>query len=246
MCPDLSDFYSQIHVSNIITSLDDLNVYLKAPKSKFNVIHVNIRSMRANFDNFISQYSKCIFDFSVIIMSEIWIYSEESKYYKIQGFNPFFCCRNDNRSGGLAVFVNNSFDFVEIYKPMLTSESLTIHDAGLNICLVCVYRSHNFTINEFNSEFFPLLGELNFDNIVLMGDLNIDILNDDNCVLEYLNSLSSFGFLSLNYTPTRVQNTATCIDHIFVKLNSCFSVSSAVLENDLTDHFLIIGMWFEY
>ncbi len=62
-----------------------------------------------------------------------------------------------------------------------------------------------------------------FNNeIILVGDFNIDILSTSDTVRKYQNLVSSFGFSVLDADPTRVSATSSsCIDHIIsnAKLN---------------------------
>nr|CAI5842956.1 unnamed protein product [Callosobruchus analis] len=59
-----------------------------------------------------------------------------------------------------------------------------------------------------------------YDFEFIIGDLNIDLQKKDSCTEEYLDVLSSFGFVSMINCPTRDQSTSsTCIDHIFMNTN---------------------------
>lgn len=84
-----------------------------------------------------------------------------------------------------------------------------------------------------------MLSTLIQSNIIIMGDLNIDILNeDDNNIVEYLNCLSLYGFQSFINHPTRVNNiSSTCIDHLFIK-SKLGNISSGIYMSDISDHFL--------
>lgn len=229
----------------IIEDLDDfVKFILSTPancKSNFVIIHLNIRSLRSNFDNFISLISNYSHMLSVIILSEIWIYNDEISFYSIDNFDSFFCCRNFNRSGGIVVFARKDFYFTEIDINLVSSESILLHSNTFDITILSVYRSHSFTIDFFNNEFKTLLSTLNQSNIVIMGDLNIDILKeDDNDITEYLNCLSLYGFQSFINYPTRVNNiSSTCIDHLFVR-SSLSNIVSGIYMSDISDHYLTL------
>lgn len=81
---------------------------------------------------------------------------------------------------------------------------------------------------------------------IFIGDININILDKlDNNVNNYLNILSNKGFFSYINKPTRqTENSATTIDHIFVKSdtfkNRVTEMNSAILQTSLTDHYTII------
>lgn len=74
---------------------------------------------------------------------------------------------------------------------------------------------------------------------MLIGDINIDLLNNENYVEDYKNCLNENGFLSAINDITRPQSK-TCIDHIFLKSKSSIDkVHSFVFHNKITDHYPI-------
>ena len=224
---------------HILSKLDDLNNFILPVSCKSNILifHVNIRSIRANFDNFEAFISTHLDNISVIILSEIWIFDNETCFYSFDGFDSFFCCRNDNRSGGIAVFTRSNLNFSNLDITFISAEVLILHCKGLNLTLFSIYRSHDFTIDYFNSELKNVLSLLKLPNIILMGDINVNILNSDSNIMEYLNILSQFGFFSHLNQPTRsVLSSSTCIDHVFVKTNK-FAIQTAIFLTDLSDHF---------
>jgi len=224
---------------HILSESDDLNKFILPVSCKKNLLifHVNIRSIRANFDNFQAFISKHLDNISVIILSEIWIFDNETCFYGFDEFDSFFCCRNDNRSGGIAVFTRSNLKFSQLDIAFISAEVLLLQCKSLNLTLFSIYRSHDFTIDFFNSELKNALSLLNLPNIILMGDININILNNDCYVMEYLNIMSQHGFFSHLNQPTRsVLSSSTCIDHVFVK-TSKFSIQTAILLTDLSDHF---------
>ena len=114
---------------------------------------------------------------------------------------------------------------------------------SLNICLLAIYRSHSFSIAEFNNELENNLKNLNHKNIVIIGDMNIDLLSTSNDhILNYLNILSASGFISHVNEPTRISgDSKTCLDHIFIRFsNHNTKVDTAKYLNDITDHFPIL------
>jgi hypothetical protein len=69
------------------------------------IFHMNIRSLRANFDNLLIYLQTVKQKFHAIVLSEIWVDDEESSLYQIKGYNAHFYCRPDKRAGGLAVYL---------------------------------------------------------------------------------------------------------------------------------------------
>ena len=53
---------------------------------------------------------------------------------------------------------------------------------------------------------------------ILIGDININIMEDSTIAMEYMNTLATYGFISTITKPTRTtHNSSSCIDHCFVK-----------------------------
>lgn len=75
----------------------------------------------------------------------------------------------------------------------------------------------------------------------MCGDFNINILDNYIKTNDYLNILASRCFLSCINGYTRVvNNSATCIDHIFVKNIAINKIDPIILKCDITDHFATI------
>lgn len=226
----------------IIYNLDQLNNFLipSHNNNKHNILHVNIRSLRANFDNLLALISECLNYISIIVLSEIWIYDNETSFYNFDGFDSFFCCRSDNRSGGIAVFTKCCLNVSNLDISFSSAEVVLLYSKTLNITLLSLYRNHDYSIDCFNREIKNVLNLLKHPNILLIGDLNINILESDNNTIEYLNILSQFGFQNFINKPTRsCLSSSTCIDHIFVKTKS-LKVKSGIFITDLSDHYPIL------
>ena len=76
-----------------------------------------------------------------------------------------------------------------------------------------------------------------YDEIILCGDFNLDILNYDNNenTLNLLNSLSSQSLIPIITKPSRITNqTATLMDNIFINQPNGFV--SGILISDISDH----------
>lgn len=201
------------------------------------VLHLNIRSLRSNFNIFISLISKYLDNIAIIVLSETWIYSNETSYYSIDDFDTYFCCRDINRSGGIAVYCKKIFKFVQLDVEFISSESVLLHSKLLNITVLSIYRSHAFTVDYFNSELNSVLLNIrHYPNVMILGDININILDNDYDINEYQTCLSQYGFIGYINKPTRINS---CIDHIFVKSNA-FSISSGIYITDISDHLMTL------
>lgn len=76
----------------------------------------------------------------------------------------------------------------------------------------------------------------------MLGDINIDISNDSYDINkhEYLNCMTELGFYQCIFNFTRVtDNSASCIDHIFIRTYSIKSVESFIYCSGITDHYVV-------
>ena len=81
-------------------------------------------------------------------------------------------------------------------------------------------------------------------NYIWVGDININLLDTKSEVTsDYITLLHRYGFFSTVNKVTRQQgNSATCIDHYFVKCKSDLfnKIKSVILTRDISDHFPIL------
>ena len=81
----------------------------------FTVLHLNIRSMKKNFESFQEFFKDLKFNFSAICISETWCESLEAtknSNYKFNRYRSFHQIRNERKGGGFYIFLRESY----IYK----------------------------------------------------------------------------------------------------------------------------------
>ena len=77
-----TNFFDDITKSNYETSYfkpNEIKPYLRSTQylEKCNVLHVNIRSIKPNFENLKALLEECELDFNIICVSEIWCSNTE-------------------------------------------------------------------------------------------------------------------------------------------------------------------------
>jgi hypothetical protein len=214
----------------------------------FNVIHQNIRSLRQNFDFFISELTEMENSPEVIILTEIWINSNESSLYNIQGYNKYFKCNDDYRAGGVAVYIKNSIEVINhVTEQFHTADVIGIRFRVLeqSFTLFACYRilkcSREVFVDELENLLITKGVSKNSNNVLFIGDLNINLLESSNFVDNYKILMASNGFECLVNEPTRVTtDSATCIDHVFSRVSdkSRVTVETEVRHVGITDHSL--------
>ena len=112
--PDVN-FY-QNNVSNVegnYSLMTEVKSYLvNFNPNAFSVLHLNIRSMKKNFENFKEFLKNLSVRFSAICLSETWCESQDESQnsnYILSGYNFFYHYRQYRREGGMCLFGKESF-----------------------------------------------------------------------------------------------------------------------------------------
>jgi len=227
-----------------LENIDDLKSFLcsqpintKLPSVNLNLMCINIQSIRSNFDALKILLSEINSNVDILILTETWIGEAEVDFYRLPNYKMYHFCRSYNRSGGIMVYIKNVYDFLNLNTSMTTSECVLIYSSKFDLAIYATYRSHAFSINDFNHELDAVLQSLNHSNLVLIGDLNIDILTETHSTADYINLLHEHGFMSMFSIVSRLRSN-TCIDHIWHKdvKSNCRDFSTARFICGLTDH----------
>jgi len=120
-----------------LNTLNEFNDFLTQQNNTssgfLKIIHLNIRSLRSNFDELQAILNLSINEIHVLILSEIWIYDYETPKYSLNGFDSYFFCRDFNKSGGIVVYVKSHLNLVNDRSfSMNTAESILLHDVSLD------------------------------------------------------------------------------------------------------------------
>ena len=78
------------------------------------ILHLNIRSIRNNFENFKIFLSSLSFDFSIISFSETWLDESSLTYqslYELHHYKSIHQIRNYGKGGGVSICIKDSKNF---------------------------------------------------------------------------------------------------------------------------------------
>ena len=171
----------------------------------FTCLNYNIRSFNKNFDNFFCIFGKFKNLPDVLVLTETWFELDSLKY--IPGYRGYHEVREGVRSGGVSVYVAEhisasvlpQFTYVDSMIEVCTVQ-LSLNNSITNI--VGIYRPHGDTIVNFINSLESILnGALNDNSTILLGDLNINLLSEDNSTSNLVNLMQSYHFLPLTLTP---------------------------------------------
>lgn len=114
------------------------------------------------------------------------------------------------------------------------------------IAIIPIYRPPSSNINTFIEELDQCINNINKKrDVIIVGDINIDIKKQNAITTKYLNTLSSNGLQCMVTETTREDvniNSSTCIDHLFVRSNQRRSNTHAdVITTTISDHYALFG-----
>ena len=172
----------------------------------FSILHLKIRSIKKNFDNFKLFFSTLAFSFSVICFSETWLDEAGNSLYELPDYISKHQVRDD-RKGGVSIYIHISLSFKvrsNLCINSIDTESLPIELTLDNKCSTFInvlYRPPNSQIEPFET----------------FLDFNLNLLDHESNkkVHNFFNIIYRNGMIPTINQPTRVTRaTATAIDHI--------------------------------
>lgn len=208
----------------------------------FKIFHNNIRSLSQNFEQLQVVLHDLEYDFDCLVLTETFQLDNLALFH-IEGYDLVYNGGIFNKNDGIVFYLKNNLDYnfeiVQVGQCSVLKVLITLGDARLQV--TGVYKSPTIPIKEFDDSFHEYLRVHCRNDIchVIVGDFNINILEDSLDVLSYLNVLSEEDFVSVVNKPTRVQgNSSSCIDHMLVK--SIGHYTPIIVKNHITDHFSTI------
>lgn len=190
------------------------------------MINVNIRSINANIDELLVYLKNdSYFNLDLIALTETW-HNPDNCIYDIPGYNLFYWKNKRNQNDGIIIFAKQHLviDFHEYDFCEANIIKLMVRNYAFPVNIICTYKSPSGIIKELLTrleEILLLLDKVVQNNTltVLLGDMNINIAGNNNVDNNYLDLLSTNGFISLINIFTRipVSSFSSCIDHIFIK-----------------------------
>lgn len=216
----------------------EYNSLLDSSLSSFRIFHTNIRSINKNFSNLavsLEEFTR----FNIILLTECWN-PKNLLGFELYNYDNFHTVNEINQNSGVVAYINRDINVKsveEIFFSGATCLSIEIIlKENKTLKIFGIYRSPNHCINKFNSELENLIVKNKGDNIVIMGDINIDIktlpcINSE----EYVNVMNQYGYTSLINRDTRGRS---CLDHIFLKWKQRLfqKIQSGTIPTGITDH----------
>ncbi len=242
-----------VNSNSLLLSKDDLNSGLNS--KGFKIAHLNINSLRNKLSELAIAMHK--FKITVMVLTESKLNrSDITTRLMIDGYN---IARFDNEfgkehGGGIVLYIShkcayNHIDLVFAYPkikfPKNTEVKLTCVKPphSRRIMLVTIYKPPQVKqLVNFTTALEELLVQIQSDkyDVILTGDMNIDLHGDSNTAFQMLNITKSVGLKQVISQATRVtSSTSKLLDHMYVPNNDNFSVNGVLKVNGLSDHEMI-------
>ena len=223
-------------------------------------MHLNVRSIVNKWDNIKANFIHS--GIHVLSFSETWLHALLPDNLFSLGDN-YTLVRNDRnwndthnaalppkKGGGLCMYMNNKLDFSSTTFEHLNTSTIDLESQWVmikqkpnkTILIGNLHKPPQGNINNCLDILETVLSHLDLIKIevILIGDLNIDILEiNNNMAKDLLNRMKQLGLRQLIKEPTRFSPTKdSCIDLIFT--NSNIISRSGVSNINISDHQMVL------
>ena len=218
-------------------------------QNALSILMINSRSLNKNFIKLETLITQLNFTPTIIFVSETWIQPNKPLLYTLKGYSFHHSCGN-NKSAGAGFFIKHNLNFKIINNYNLNVincdeiwAELTI-PGSKSIIFCSLYRHPEYQIDEFKNNLLKRIETLNNQNkqFIIGGDININLLNDNNFTTLYKNDIFSLGTQQLTQFPTRIQNNQkSLLDHFYTNIEENKFITKG-LSYFISDHVPVITL----
>lgn len=217
--------------------IEDCKNLLRHSESTLKVITQNIRSIHRNFPNFQTLLTRSNIEWDIIALTECWL-TRNPIIPSIEGYKSFSTSNNQTQNEGVVIYCKNNYSPI-IEEPQFSDANTLILKIDTDTILIAIYRPPgNINIDNFLISMNECLCRYtSFKNVILVGDINIDISpeSQDQRSSAYLDMITFHGMLPAHTIPTR---SRACLDHILLRTK--LTAHCYVAQTSITDHDSVI------
>ena len=111
---------------------------------------------------------------------------------------------------------------------------------------ICIYRPPQSNIKDFYeslTEILTFINDKSYHAIFLFGDFNLDLLQQNDNIQEFINLMYNYSLFPLTTLPIRIIPTsATLIDHIWSSLVE-HNLANYIFKTYVTDHYPVLSIF---
>lgn len=213
-------------------------------QSLMSLIFNNIDGNASNFDHFIADLSQYKENFTAIALAETNTKAEHKELYKIKGYQSEYndTIGNKKKGSGLAIYVNEMYQHTKLENFCRCSENLEslfieITNSETPQLVGVIYRPPSGNPSRALEELEFLMESLPDENVVLLGDFNIDLLSNNLNSHEFEQIMFSNNLAPLISLATHKKPgcTPSLIDNILCNSTDQI-VQSGILASAVSHH----------
>lgn len=230
---------------NCNTWNDYINILPK--KIPLLILHVNIRSMLKNFAQLEYILTHSRHTIHLVIITEANIKKGCQNLFELESYNMYTSLRAHRKGGGIIIYAHNSILFTQ-FKTTTQYLECILGEAEINshykIGVCAMYRPPDYSNSKtgFIKELTNTIKQYSRKNdLVLLGDANIDLKKLTPIRNSYINSMSEIGLDCGISQYTRIEKkgeiiTKSCIDHVFIRCSGNRTAHTSVVNSAPADH----------
>ena len=220
------------------------------------LLHLNVRSINANFETFKCLLEDSHYIFNVICLSETWATDKsfsDNSHFHLQDYKAIHHERKQaKRGGGLLIYIKENLNY-KIREDLKISDCdgeflciEIVNKHSKNCIIASCYRPPKGNVKNFSTNLNKIFDKAKLENkaFFVLGDFNLNCLSykENSDVSGFYNNIFQHGAVPLINKPTRVTtSTATLIDNILT--NSYFEVSlkKGIIKTSISYHFPVFA-----
>ena len=233
--------YSPIQPSNYI-SITDFNSLDTNSTNTLSLLTYNIRSFRRNHDHLTPLLNNYASYPDILSITESWF--SENYTSELNGYVGFHTTRKGRAGGGTSIYVKSDISATDIKEfcfctSIIESCAVKLSFQNYELIILSIYRPPSHDINGFSNKLGEILTELRCKKVIILGDLNINLLLDNNPHIDnFISMLNSFHFMphvtKPTHFPTAEGINPSLLDHIWTNLFS--NCTTHIITGDFTNH----------
>ena len=219
--------------------------------SNLSILNWNIVSVPENLDFFLDLYFPNTMP-DIIALCETRLSDEIVNLHGYPNYDMHVTCRH-RLGGGVALYMNQRLQSLKLNEfsylcPDFEIVACEFIENGGKSFIASIYRPPSGDKNVFHEKISELLDEisiLNFRNLYIVGDFNVNILDKTNDSQSLINVMISHSLFPFCTKPTRVKDgSATLIDHVWSN-NIHQPCHNQIVLDRITDHFPVMTTFFD-
>ena len=218
--------------------------------SQLSFLLINSRSLANKFNEIEAKIANLKEKITFIVITETHLNSSRDVCLEIQGYNSkIFYRDSDHLGGGIKIYYLDHISVEIIPNFYSRACEYIVMKADVpgfgKLCVCSIYRPPQANCNDFFVFIESIFQYFRENNVIILGDMNINVLDTNSQVSYYNNLLESYGYKNEIYLPTHVNQSThvdgSCLDHIVH--NMPIDANSYVLYPNISDHYAVAALF---